>query len=112
MEVTIIKFRFWGILISLCIIQTLQLFFMDAWAQSNSTDSVTNFIEQTADGFEFDNISNDSLFNKGKDSICYPASCLTACSFDKNLLFQLGENLAKEARQNILQKLEHEINAK
>ncbi|MCK9179247.1 MAG: DUF5683 domain-containing protein [Bacteroides sp.] len=64
MEVTIIKFRFWGILISLCIIQTLQLFFMDAWAQSNSTDSVTNFIEQTADGFEFDNISNDSLFNK------------------------------------------------
>ena len=35
-----------------------------------------------------------------KPTICYPAPCLTACSFNKELLFKFGEVLGKEARHN------------
>ena len=30
------------------------------------------------------------------EAICYPAACLSACSFDKNLLVEFGQELAKE----------------
>ena len=43
-------------------------------------------------------IKDTSVFKKGKTSICYPASSLTGCSFDKNLLFELGNSLGIEAR--------------
>lgn len=43
-------------------------------------------------------IREGNIFNKGKTSICYPASALTACSFDTDLLFSLGEALSLEAR--------------
>lgn len=31
-------------------------------------------------------------------SVCYPPACLSACSFDKNLLYEYGNQLALEAR--------------
>ena len=43
-------------------------------------------------------IKDTSVFKKGKTSICYPASSLTGCSFDKILLFELGNSLGIEAR--------------
>ena len=47
------------------------------------------------------NVSDD--FDWGGNvnpTTCYPAPCLTACSFNKELLFKLGEQLGKEARHN------------
>lgn len=44
------------------------------------------------------------IFNKKKKSIvkaiCYPAACLSSCSFDVDLLNQLGKHLASEAIHN------------
>ena len=44
------------------------------------------------------------VFNKNKKSIvkaiCYPAACLSACSFDVELLNQLGKELASECIHN------------
>ena len=41
---------------------------------------------------------NETLFGKGKQSICFPTSSLTASSFDRDLLYELGSVLGKEAR--------------
>lgn len=41
---------------------------------------------------------NDTIGAKGSvKTTCYPTASLTACSFDRNLLKKLGENIAKEA---------------
>ena len=45
-----------------------------------------------------ENQDKDSLFAKGKKSICFPTSCLTASSFDRDLLYRLGHVLGKEAK--------------
>ena len=44
------------------------------------------------------NIDDDNKLSK--ESICYPAPCLTACSFDKDLLFRIGAMLGKECKHN------------
>lgn len=36
---------------------------------------------------------NDSI-----ETVCFPASCATACSFDRELLYQLGRTLGKECQ--------------
>ena len=41
----------------------------------------------------------DTIGAKGSvKTTCYPTASLTACSFDRNLLKKLGENIAKEAQ--------------
>lgn len=45
-----------------------------------------------------ENIDEETLFAEGKSSICFPTSSLTAASFDRDLLFELGNTLGKEAR--------------
>ena len=45
-------------------------------------------------------VGNDPDFNlkTSEAAVCFPAPCLTACSFDRELMKELGETLGKEAR--------------
>ena len=45
-----------------------------------------------------EDLSSETLFGKGVDSICFPTSSLTAASFDRELLYKLGNTLGQEAR--------------
>ena len=45
-----------------------------------------------------EDLSSETLFGKGVDSICFPTSSLTAASFDRELLYKLGKTLGQEAR--------------
>lgn len=44
------------------------------------------------------NIDDDNV--ETKEAVCYPAPCLTACSFDKDLLYRIGAMIGKECRHN------------
>lgn len=45
-----------------------------------------------------DGVSGESL-NNSYPSTCFPPACLSACSFDVNLLNKMGEAIAKECRK-------------
>ena len=36
--------------------------------------------------------------NDAIDAVCFPAACATACSFDRELLYEMGEALGKECQ--------------
>jgi beta-glucosidase len=40
--------------------------------------------------------SSSELFAEGVKAVCFPAACATACSFDRDLLFRMGEALGEE----------------
>lgn len=43
-----------------------------------------------------------AVLNKSYPSTCFPPACLTACSFDEDLLFQMGKSIGEECRdQNV-----------
>lgn len=45
-----------------------------------------------------DGVSGESL-NNSYPSTCFPPACLSACSFDVNLLYKMGQAIAKECRK-------------
>lgn len=87
MKVIKAQFRYWGLVLSFAIAQTLQLFFMDALAQTNVNDSIITISEQPTEILEVtntfiaDTLTVDSLIN---DSI-------TQADVEKPIIAQLPD---------------------
>ena len=64
-------------------------------------------------GLRKENNKNEKGIANSYSAVCFPTASLSACSFDKNLLYEIGRRIGKEARnQNIQLVLGPAINIK
>ncbi|WP_304354129.1 glycoside hydrolase family 3 C-terminal domain-containing protein [Brachyspira innocens] len=44
--------------------------------------------------------SDELSLQKSKSSTCFPTACCSACSFDPNIMYEMGEAISREAKAN------------